>query len=265
MAMKIVTLLNEKGGVGKTTLSTHIAAGLAVRGRRVILIDSDPQGHAGAMFGLEPEAGLYDLLVRNAPFRDVLRVIPAEIYQPPDMPAKGLLAIVPSNLETRNIPNMISNIFAVKQRLDELAEFADVVIFDTSPTPSLLHGAIYIATNGIIYPTELSALSFKSLMESMHRRGQFVTTKSQMGLGDIFTLGIVPTKARLKTVEHSENLAVLKEQYGKLVWPPISLSITWEESAMQHKPVFSYAPESVAAKQGWRLIDRVDATIEKIP
>jgi len=263
--MKIITLLNEKGGVGKTTLSTHIAAGLAVRGKRVILIDSDPQGHAGAMFGIEPEAGLYDLLVRNVPFKDVLRVIPPELYEPPDITSEGLLAVVPSNLETRNIPNMISNIFAVKQRLDEVQDFADVIIFDTSPTPSLLHGAIYIATNGIIYPTELSALSFKSLMESMHRRGQFVTTKSQMGLGDIFTLGIVPTKARMKTVEHSENLNMLREQYGNLVWPPIALSITWEESAMQHRPVFSYAPDTSAAKQGWRLVERVHDILEKIP
>jgi chromosome partitioning protein len=262
--MKIITLLNEKGGVGKTTLSTHIAAGLAVKGNRVILIDSDPQGHAGAMFNMPPEAGLYDLLVRNAPFKNVLRVVPPELYEPPDVPSTGMLAVVPSNLETRNIPNMISNIFAVKQRLDELEGFADVIIFDTSPTPSLLHGAIYIATNGIIYPTELSALSFTSLMESMDRRGEFVTTKSQMGLGDIHALGIVPTKTRMKTVEHSENYEMLQEQYGELVWDPIPLSITWEESAMQHRPVFSYAPHTRAAKHGWQLVEQVNKSLETI-
>lgn len=263
--MKVITLLNEKGGVGKTTLSTHIAAGLAVKGKRVILIDSDPQGHAGAMFGLSPEPGLYNLLVRNAPFKEVLRIVPPEVFEPPNQEATGMLGVVPSNLETRSIPNMISNIFAVKQRLDEISNFADIVIFDTSPTPSLLHGAIYIATSGIVYPTELSALSFTSLMESMQRRKDFVATKSQMGLGDIYTLGIVPTKTRLKTVEHSENLAMLREQYDTLVWPPISLSITWEESAMQHRPVFAYAPDSIAARQGWRLVDYVLHALQKMP
>ena len=70
--MKIVTLLNEKGGVGKTTLATHLAAGLAIRGKRVILVDADPQGHATIAFGLSKEPGFYDLIVRNAPFQKVL-------------------------------------------------------------------------------------------------------------------------------------------------------------------------------------------------
>lgn len=263
--MKVITLLNEKGGVGKTTLSTHIAAGLAIRGKRVVLVDSDPQGHAGAIFGITPEPGLYNLLVRNSGFNEVLRIVQPEVYEPPNVPAKGLLAVVPSNVETRSIPGMISNVFAVKQRLEELENFADVVVFDTSPTPSLLHGAIYVATNGIIYPTELSALSFKSLVESMSHRDMFAKTKEGVGLGGIHTLGIIPTKTRLKTVEHSENLQMLRDQYGDLVWPAIGLSITWEEAAMQNRPVFSYAPDSGAARQGWRIIAYAEAAMQRIP
>lgn len=252
--MKAITLLNEKGGVGKTTLASHIAAGLAIRGYRVVLVDADAQGHAGVIFGVDPEPGLYDLLVRNASFKDVLRILPPEVYEPPSGPAKGVLALLPSNVETRNIPGMISNVFAVRQRFEELDDFADIIIFDTSPTPSLLHGAIYVATNGIIYPTELSALSFKSLMESFAHRELFARTKEGMGLGELRTLGIVPTKVRLKTVEHSENLKLLKQEYGALVWPSLSLSITWEEAAMQNRPVFSHAPDSTAAREMWRIV-----------
>lgn len=78
--MKIITLLNEKGGVGKTTIATHIAAGLAVRGMRVLLVDADPQGHATVSLGLQKEPGLYDLLVRDATFKSVLRFIPPKAY-----------------------------------------------------------------------------------------------------------------------------------------------------------------------------------------
>ena len=91
--MKIITLLNEKGGVGKTTLATHIAAGLAFRGFRVVLVDADPQGHATVALGLPKEPGLYDLLVRDAPFKSVLRFIPAQVYQVGEEPPKGLSLI----------------------------------------------------------------------------------------------------------------------------------------------------------------------------
>ena len=55
--MKIITLLNEKGGVGKTTLATHIACGLAIQGYRVMLVDADPQGHAHCITRLKKRTG----------------------------------------------------------------------------------------------------------------------------------------------------------------------------------------------------------------
>jgi chromosome partitioning protein len=85
--LKAITLLNEKGGVGKTTLATHFAAGLTLRDLRVLLIDTDPQAHATTTFGLKKEPALHDLLVREAEFTDVLRAVPAErVTAPPDQP-----------------------------------------------------------------------------------------------------------------------------------------------------------------------------------
>ena len=263
--MKVVTLINEKGGVGKTTLSVHIAAGLAVNGFRAVIFDSDPQGHATEIMGLVPEPGLYDLIVRKAAFKDVLRIVPPELYEPPNSPSKGVLAMVPGNIETRMISGMVEDVFAIYNRLQELNDYFDVVIFDTAPTPSLLHGAIYLATDGIIYPTELSALSFHSLTATVGHRSMFAQSKSKMGYGDIHTMGIVPTKARLKTVEHQENLKLLQDEYGDTVWNPIGLSVTWEEAAMQRRPVFSYAPYSSAAKQAWRVVAQAVDVLQTLP
>lgn len=262
--MKIITLLNEKGGVGKTTLATHLAAGLAVTGFRVVLVDADPQGHASFIFGIDPTPGLYNLLVRSDPMADVLRIIPPEVYEPPDRNATGWLALIPGNVETRSVAGQIDDVFVVHRRLTELADTADVVIFDTAPTPSLLHGAIYIATDGIIYPTELSALSFQSLVQSISHRNAFASTKHNMGLGELHTLGIIPTKARLKTIEHEENLNLLRTAYGERVWSPVGLSITWEEAAMQKRTVFSYAPESKAAEQAWRLVAKAASSMKAL-
>lgn len=262
--MKVITLLNEKGGVGKTTLATHIAAGLAIKGHRVVLVDADPQGHTADMFGLEAEAGLYNLLVRKAPFKEVLRVLPPESYEPPNAPATGMLALLPGNIETRHISESISNVFAVRQRLAELEGTFDVAVFDTSPTPSLLHGSIYLATDGIIYPTELAKLSFTSLMDSFTHRELFAQTKTGMGYGTITTLGIVPTKTRMRTIEHQENYRMLKEQFGDTVWPPLKLSVAWEEAAMQQRTVYSYAPDSDAALEAWRVTARTLAAVMRI-
>ncbi|MAS37350.1 MAG: hypothetical protein CL610_25335 [Anaerolineaceae bacterium] len=255
--MKVITLLNEKGGVGKTTLATHIAAGLAIRGQRVVLIDSDPQGHATVVCGLPKEPGIYNLLVRDAPFNDTMRLVPPEQYQMPNEPLTGQLFVVPSNIESRNIANSISDAFAVSDRLEELKEFIDYVVIDTSPTPSLLHGSIYLATDYIIYPTKCEYLSFDGLVESIKHREAAQLNRDKWNLGPIEVMGIVPTMYRNQTIEHSENLKELRQQFGKLVWPPIHQRTIWAEAVTMRQPVFAIAPQTKAAAEALALVDRV--------
>jgi chromosome partitioning protein len=259
--MKIVTLLNEKGGVGKTTLATHIAAGLAVKGMRVLLVDADPQGHATVALGLQKEPGLYDLLVRDAPFKNVLRFIPPKVYQPDNQVTSGQLFVLPSNVETRNIASSISDSFAVTERFHELENSIDLIVFDTSPTPSLLHGSIYIATDSLLYPTTCEYLSFDGLVESIKHRQAAEAHRTQWGLDKIDVLGIVPTMFRAKTLEHSENFNQLRQQFGALVWDAIPQRTIWAEAAAIRRPVFSFAPDSQAAKDAWKLVGRVQEAL----
>jgi chromosome partitioning protein len=260
--MKIITMLNEKGGVGKTTVATHIATGLAVRGMRVLLVDADPQGHATVALGLPKEPGLYDLLVRDASFKNVLRYIPPKVYQPNDATTgSGQLFLLPSNVETRNIANSISDSFAVNDKFRELEKTIDIVIFDTSPTPSLLHGSIYIATDGVLYPTTCEYLSFDGLVESIKHRQAAEAHRRQWGLNNIHVLGIVPTMFRAKTLEHMENLNQLRQQFGALVWDPIPQRTIWAEAAAIRRPVFAFAPESQAAKDAWAMVGRVQEAL----
>lgn len=262
--MKIITLLNEKGGVGKTTCAIHLAAGLAIRGYKVILVDADPQGNATYSLGLPAEAGLYNLLVRDAEFKDVARLVQPEVYEPPDMPARGFLLVIPSNIETRNIANMISDPFTVYSRFQEISRGVDIVIFDTAPTPSLFHGSIFIASDGIIFPSELEALSLNGLISSLGHLQQFDNARHSVLNKRIKTMGIVPTKVRTKTVEHSENLQLLQQKYGDLVWPSMPMRITWAEANMQRRPVYSYAPDSAAAGDAWMLVDNTIQVLEYV-
>lgn len=259
--MHVITLLNEKGGVGKTTLATHIGAGLAVRGLRVIIIDADPQGHATVSLGMQRKPGLYDLLVRDASFSSVLQQVPEDNYCIPNQKVEGALYVIPSNEETRAIPMMTSDGLIVLKRLGELENVVDVVIFDTSPTPSLLHASIYMATHSIIYPTECEYLSLDGLVQSLQHKDQLQPTRQQWGLNTIDIMGIVPMKYRESTVLHNRNLEVMRKQFGEKVWQPLALRTVWGEASLIRRPVFHLAPQSKAANEVWKVVLRVEEAI----
>lgn len=259
-----ITIANEKGGVGKTTLATHIAAGLACRGAKVMLVDCDPQGHSTLMFGLNKEPGLYNLLVRDAQFSEVIRRIPGERFGVPgERLPEGILYVLPSNAETRNIASSVSDVGIIGERFEELEGRFDIAIFDTSPTPSLLHGTIYIATDSILYATKAEMWSFDGLVEAWGHRVQAEKyRKTTFQLPPIKIGGIVPTMFRAQTIEHRENLESLKKQFGDLVWQPIPERIIWTETTKFKCPVYGLDPNSEAATDVWELVDRVESMKE---
>lgn len=259
--MLVITLINEKGGVGKTTLAIHIAAGLAARGSRVVIIDGDPQGHATIRNGVKKAPALYDLLVRDGEWKNAVRAVAPERFVIPGK-SPGKLWVVPSNVETRNIASSISDADALALRLDELKDMVDIVIIDTSPTPSLLHGAFYTATDKIIYPTKLSFTSFDGLVESIHRRmAADEARQKRWGLPPIQVAGIVPVEYRASTVEQQRNLEELKKQFGDLVWRPIPQRTIWTESESAALPVYALDPHSEAALDVWELVDRIQEVL----
>lgn len=260
--MKTVTLLNEKGGVGKTSLATHIAAGLAIKGQRVVLVDADPQGHATLLMGLKKEPGLYNALIREDEFEDVLRPVPQTTYS--DGGSAGELWMVPGNIETRAIMTINPNPFIVRDRLAELKDWADVVVIDTSPTPSVIHTAIYMATDSILFPTNCAYLSLDGLAQSILHQEQARALREQENLGTAERLGIIPTMYRKNTEAHDIALRQLLGQFKRLVWPPVPLRTVWEKAALAGELLFRFAPYDTDTKEGndvtqevWALVDRV--------
>lgn len=260
--MNIIALLNEKGGVGKTSLATHLAAGLAIRGERVMLVDSDPQGHATIAFGFAKEPGIHQLLTKQATFQDVMKVVPINRYAPEGATITGTLYLIPSNIDTRLIPGSIEDGLIVRRRFSELRNAIDTVIFDTSPTPSILHGSILMAVSGIIYPTKLEVWSFDGLRESMGHKKQFDTIRKSRSIPEIETLGIVPTMKRSKTVEHEANEELLRKSFGAQVWETVPERTIWAEVASAKKMVYALAPRSKAAGDAWKLVDKLQERVD---
>lgn len=258
--MKTITVLNEKGGVGKTTVAVTVAAGLAARGRRVLLIDADAQGHATLGVKLRKYPGLYDMLVRWGDLleqhegdRGKVYAHVTKVVDPAYHGGEGVLAVIGSNVESRNIAHSIGDAWALVDRLEPLAGRFDYCLIDTAPTPSLLHGSIYLATDWVLYPTLCESWSIDGLAESISRLDAVQRSRT------VRVAGVIPMRYRSTTLEHQSNLELLHEQLGTYIWPELPERIVWAEAASYRRPVFLHAPGSDAAGHAWELVDRVEA------
>jgi chromosome partitioning protein len=254
--MKVITLLNEKGGVGKTTLSVNIAAGLAIRGKRVILLDTDMQANATIAFGLPKEPAFYDFIKRGAKLSDVVRAIPPDRINVEGI-VSGNLWMIPGNDENMQLPMAVSDPNILLEKLVGLQDVVDYVVIDTAPSQTMFHIAVYVATDYIMYPTKLEEWSIMGVHEAWARRLAANSVRETHGLQPIEVIGIQPTIASMNTVLHQHILKKLHEQYGDLVLPPISKRTVWAEAASMYCAVFAYEPNSKALQDAWHVVDRV--------
>jgi chromosome partitioning protein len=253
--LKTITVTSEKGGTGKTLISTHVAALLAARGRRVLLVDFDPQGHATVSFGLPKEPGLYELLVRGVDIVDVIRQPDLQAYVPQGMQPRGRLYILPGNDETHGVVTMVRDVRALTNALEDVEHFIDVVIIDTAPSPGMLLTLAYHATNYVLIPAKMEYLSIDGLL----------STINAMQAWDVQLMGIVPNLFRSTTDLHQyhySELCKLADDHGWPVWEPIPQRIVWAEASTLQQMV--YTLEGAAGKariDAVRLADRVEAVL----
>lgn len=255
--MKTITLLNEKGGVGKTTLAVHIAAGLAMSGQRVLLIDSDPQAHATKWLGCHELDGLLRLLAHETPWGDLLRLTDSRRWGGAGEAAA--LYLLPSHNFNRGLPMMLDamNTFVLAERLRELRKLVDLVVIDTPPTPSLLHTMVYMASNYYLLPTTCEALSLDGLNKSFSHVQEARKTFVMLGLRQPEILGIVPTMYDERTNAHRHYLGLTRKHFGKLVWNPIAMRTIWRDVSGEQKTLFSSAPQHIAATEAQTVVDHV--------
>lgn len=257
--MKVITLLNEKGGVGKTTLSTHIAAGLANKGQRVLLIDADAQGHSSEIMGIKDFGGLYRLLIQEAEWNTVIREPKRDIWS--NGHPQGFLWLLPSNIETRAIPMLTDDTRLMRDRLEEIASYLDVVVIDTSPTPSMLHSMIYIATDFMVYPSQCEKLSLTGLNASRKHIAKLNENRKLFSLSPAALLGVAPTMYA-DTNAHRYGLDLIEQEFGaKGTLPAINRYTIWQDAAYAEMLMFAYAPQHHATQQMIELVEKVQERI----
>ena len=255
--MKTISLINEKGGVGKTTLSVHLAAGLAAQGHTVVLIDSDPQAHAGYQLGVKESTGFHDLLVRNASWDAVLRPVDPARFLPEGDSGNGRLFVLPSNIETRVVPMLVGEATLLKERLDELKDTVDYVVIDTSPTPSLVHAMIHLATDAILYPTQVESLALEGLSKSITHMKALNKHRELAGLREVIMAGVQPMMVSPKTNAHAYGISLLEQEFPTKLLPSIPVLTVFRDAAYALKTVFAYAPEHSASNLMRGVVKRV--------
>lgn len=259
--MITLTIGQEKGGIGKTTLAITLASALAIRGAQVLLVDTDAQASATVALGQHDSSALYDVLVRGVPLYvpeygyGPMFGLPSETYGGGE--AAGQLFLLPANVEARNIAGMLTDLDAVARKFAEVEDVFDFVIFDTPPTPSLFHAAIYAASDCIVWPVVPEPLAIDGLVKSMSRLKGIASIRQSLGKAPTVPVGIVPTMVRATTVLHQANLEALRSAHGDLVKSAISQRIAWSEAAQMRQSIFAYAPGDVAAVEAWRFVDEV--------
>lgn len=238
----VIGVANQKGGVGKTTLAVHLAVGAARLGKRVIVVDADPQGNATSwLLDGTQDGGMYRLLV--------LKDAPVKLVQPLRRWGIGLL---PGNYETGQALAMlgaVGRLGEIPMRIRPLAEVADIVVLDMPPSRMAGFNELLLSADWVIVPTQLERLSLE---------GVGLMAQAVAELGDRPRLmGVVPNMARARTREHQAQLDDLVAAFGGVVWPPIPLTIRVTEAASYGTTVFDLCPGEEVARAMTAVVGRM--------
>ncbi|MEG0467549.1 MAG: AAA family ATPase [Mucinivorans sp.] len=155
---KIVSLANQKGGVGKTTTSMNLAASLSVLEKRVLLVDADPQANATSGLGFEQsERNIYTVLMGECSPADA-------VMQSPDLP---YLHLLPSSINLvgaeTELPRLENGQFRMKQALDELRPYYDFIIIDCQPSLGLTTLNALTASDSVLIPVQTEYFALEGL------------------------------------------------------------------------------------------------------
>lgn len=257
--MKVITFLNEKGGVGKTTMSGTLATLLAQRNYRVLTIDADSQGHLTLFLRHKRKDGFYHLLKNNAAFDQTVIPVPPDYYA--GNPESPLLWLIPGSSGTAQLDGTL-DARLLKHRLAQIEKAFDFVIIDTSPKISDLHISFYLASDYIVYPTECTYMPMQGLFRSLEHletaRAHFAAQNYPVAE----VLGILPTKFNGREAVQHENHGYLRGKYEGKLFTPIKRLADWEKASQLRCPINMLGFKSSAADQAAQFVEETLARLE---
>jgi chromosome partitioning protein len=248
---RVLAMCNQKGGVGKTTSTINLGAALAEWGRRVLLVDFDPQGALSVGLGVNPlqlDLTVYNLLMQRDISID-------EVLLKTEVPGMDLL---PSNIDLSAAEVQLVNEVAREQTLARVLEPVindyDVILVDCQPSLGLLTVNALTAADGVIIPLECEFFALRGvalLIQTIEKIQERLNPRLEVE-------GILATMYDSRTLHGREVLARVVEAFGdKVFHTVINRTIRFPETTVAGEPITSYASASSGAKSYRELAKEV--------
>lgn len=253
----VIAIANEKGGTGKTTTAVNIGAYLAATGKRVLLVDADPQSNATAALGFRPESvtvSIYHVLIGQVDATAVVRR--TSIFSLDLLPSSADLAgasVELLELDDREL--------RLRGALEELKNLYDIILIDCPPSLGILTVNALVAADYVLVPVDLSYFAVDGLRQLV-KTLELIRENLEI---DVKLLGAVLTmherRSRLARLVERELRTAFPEHLFETALPR---NVYIAEAAMVGKPVFQHAPDSSGSRAYRMLVEETLRRLETI-
>lgn len=250
---RIIAIINQKGGSGKTTTTVNLGAYLASFGNSVLLIDLDPQANTTVHLGLKPHEitkSIYNVMMDEKLFSEV-------IYE---MPLKNLF-LAPANINLSGVEielaGMVGREMALKDAIEKISNNYSYILIDCPPSLGLLTVNALTVAKEIIIPVQTEFFALEGMGKLFHT---VEIIKKRLNK-DLRVTGIIPTMFDARTNLSREVMEKIREYFGEKVYKTaIRKNVKLAEASSHGKPILLYDTRSSGAEDYEALSREVDAS-----